>query len=73
MNQEVTSTTGISNQDSSLKRAEKRAKWVSYLFCFPAVTLMFVILLVPIFVAAGLSFTDYSLGNPDFKWLGGKN
>jgi len=73
VNEEITSTAGRSDQDSGLKRAEKRAKWVSYLFCFPAVTLMFVILLVPIFVAAGLSFTDYSLGNSDINWLGGKN
>jgi len=42
-------------------------------FAGPAVVLMLVILIAPIFVAAFLSFTDYSLGNEDASWVGMKN
>ena len=42
-------------------------------FVAPALVLMVVILLVPIVVAATLSFTDYSLGNPGFDWVGVEN
>jgi len=45
----------------------------SMLFVAPAVILMIILLIAPIFVAATLSFTDYSLGNPDFNWVGLKN
>jgi multiple sugar transport system permease protein len=45
----------------------------SYVFVAPAIILMFIILIVPIFVAFVLSFTDYSLGNQDFRWVGFKN
>lgn len=58
---------------ASLEAARKRTNFLSYLFCLPAVFLMFVILLVPIFVAGYLSFTDYSLGNTSFNWLGWEN
>jgi multiple sugar transport system permease protein len=34
---------------------------------------MFVLLILPIFVAATLSFTDYSLGNSSFNWVGTDN
>lgn len=44
-----------------------------YWFIGPAVTLMVVILLLPVAIAAVLSFTDYSLGNPDFDWVGWAN
>ena len=50
-----------------------RSRWISYLFCLPALMLMFIILMVPIFVASVLSFTDYSLGNDSFSWVGWKN
>ncbi|MEL7181777.1 MAG: sugar ABC transporter permease, partial [Pseudomonadota bacterium] len=36
----------------------------------PALGLMFLILLLPVIVACMLSFTDYSLGNPGFNWVG---
>lgn len=39
----------------------------------PAVALMFLILLLPVLVALGLSFTDYSLGNQSFNWVGFEN
>ena len=42
-------------------------------FVAPAIVLMIVILIAPVFVAATLSFTDYSLGSPDFDWVGWKN
>ena len=73
MTDQVTAIKQPPKQVVPLKGADYRAKWASYLFCFPAVSLMFIILLIPIFVAAILSFTDYSLGNQDFNWLGSKN
>ncbi|MCG8446136.1 MAG: sugar ABC transporter permease [Hyphomicrobiales bacterium] len=42
-------------------------------FVAPAIFLMIVILLVPIGIAAVLSFTDYSLGNPGAEWVGLQN
>lgn len=42
-------------------------------FVAPAVLLMIVILIVPVMVAAALSFTDYGLGNRDFEWVGWSN
>lgn len=46
---------------------------IGYLFITPAVILMILILIAPVFVAAVLSFTDYSLGNQLFDWVGVKN
>ncbi len=45
----------------------------SFWFVAPAVILMILLLIAPVFVAATLSFTDYSLGNQDFDWVGMKN
>lgn len=42
-------------------------------FVVPAVVLMVVILIAPVFVAGTLSFTDYSLGNATFNWVGWDN
>ena len=42
-------------------------------FVAPAILLMIILLIAPVFVAATLSFTDYSLGNPGFNWVGWKN
>ncbi len=42
-------------------------------FVSPAVLLMFVILILPVFVAGTFSFTDYNLGSQDFRWVGWKN
>ncbi len=42
-------------------------------FVAPAVILMAVILILPVFVAGILSFTDYNLGSPSFNWVGWKN
>lgn len=42
-------------------------------FVTPAIILMILILIVPVVVAATLSFTDYSLGNQTFNWVGFKN
>lgn len=52
--------------------AEHRS-YAGYLFVAPAFILMIIILIAPVFVAATLSFTDYSLGSPDFNWVGLKN
>ena len=42
-------------------------------FVAPAVLLMVLILMVPVVVAAILSFSNYSLGSPDIDWVGVKN
>ncbi|MGH1484318.1 MAG: carbohydrate ABC transporter permease [Geminicoccales bacterium] len=42
-------------------------------FVAPAVILMALLLIAPVFVAAVLSFSDYSLGNPTFEWVGLEN
>jgi len=42
-------------------------------FVAPALILMLVILIVPILIAAGISFTSYSLGNPGADFVGLKN
>ncbi len=42
----------------------------SILFVAPAVLLMLIILIAPVFVAVTLSFTDYNLGNASFNWIG---
>ncbi|APX12860.1 carbohydrate ABC transporter permease [Tateyamaria omphalii] len=39
----------------------------------PALALMVLILLVPVVVAGVLSFSNYSLGNPGFDWVGAQN
>ena len=42
-------------------------------FVGPAVVLMVTILIVPVVIAAVLSFTDYTLGNASADWVGLKN
>lgn len=44
-----------------------------YWFVLPAITLMIAILIVPVLIAAMLSFSDYSLGSPGFDWVGVEN
>jgi len=44
-----------------------------YWFIAPAILLMVLILIAPVLIAAGLSFTDFSLGNGDFTWVGFDN
>nr|WP_321456718.1 sugar ABC transporter permease [uncultured Cohaesibacter sp.] len=48
-------------------------KLTPYLFMTPALLLMVVILIVPVFVAATLSFTNYTLGAESFDWVGWEN
>ena len=52
---------------------QSRSRFTAYLFSFPAIVLMILVLIIPIFVAGLLSFTDYSLGNSDFQWVAWKN
>ncbi|MEL7026652.1 MAG: sugar ABC transporter permease [Pseudomonadota bacterium] len=42
-------------------------------FIGPALCLMLLILILPIFIAGGLSFTDYSLGNTGAEFVGWEN
>ena len=46
---------------------------VHYWFIAPALILMFILLILPVLVAATLSMTDYSLGNSSFNWIGIEN
>ncbi|TQV69560.1 sugar ABC transporter permease [Aliiroseovarius halocynthiae] len=46
---------------------ERRAAWI---LTAPALSLMVVILLAPVVIAGLLSFTNYSLGNGSFDWVG---
>ncbi|MEL6479183.1 MAG: sugar ABC transporter permease [Pseudomonadota bacterium] len=50
-----------------------RRSYAHIWFVAPAIFLMVVILILPIVVAATLSFTDYSLGNESFNWIDWKN
>lgn len=45
----------------------------AYGFIAPAMFLMVAILIAPVLIAATLSFTDYSLGNAGFDWVGLEN
>lgn len=53
--------------------ARATSRLLPYLFVLPAFALMLVILIAPVVVAALLSFSDYSLGNSSFDWIGGEN
>ncbi|WP_193172818.1 carbohydrate ABC transporter permease [Nisaea nitritireducens] len=55
------------------RRALAPASLAGYAFVAPAILLMLVILVAPVLIAAALSFTDYSLGNPGFDWVGTDN
>lgn len=50
-----------------------RSPWSAVAFVAPALVLMLVILIVPVGIAAMLSFTDYGLGNASFNWVGFEN
>ena len=42
-------------------------------FIAPAIILMIIILIFPLFLAGGISFTDYNLGNKSLEWIGLEN
>ena len=46
---------------------------IHYWFVGPAIFLMLLLLIAPVFVAAGLSMTNYSLGNSGFDCIGLEN
>lgn len=54
-------------------RGKASQQGVGWSLTAPALLLMFVILIAPVLIAAALSFTNYSLGNPGFDWIGWKN
>ncbi|MEQ9260418.1 MAG: sugar ABC transporter permease [Roseovarius sp.] len=57
----------------ALRARESRQRRTAWALAAPALALMVLILLVPVGVAGALSFTDYSLGNPGFDWVGTEN
>lgn len=50
-----------------------QSSYTPFWLTFPAVMLMFLILILPIIIAAVLSFTDYSLGNAGANWIALEN
>ncbi|MDB3897290.1 sugar ABC transporter permease [Alphaproteobacteria bacterium] len=50
-----------------------QSSYTPFWLTFPAVVLMFLILILPIIIAAVLSFTDYSLGNAGANWIALEN
>ena len=65
----VIDSTAIPRKPTQVNR-QARTAWG---LATPALALMFLILLVPVVVAGVLSFTNYSLGNSGFDWVGFKN
>ena len=67
----------ISQTVDSLRSPEqetlRRQRVTAWMLTLPALALMVVILLVPVGIAGVLSFTDFSLGNSSFNWVGVKN
>lgn len=60
----------VASEASSYNTKERRAAWI---LTAPALILMVIILLAPIAIAGLLSFTNYSLGNSGFDWVGTSN
>lgn len=70
----ATSSSSITATASPARRRSLApASLAGYVFVAPAILLMLVILVAPVLIAAMLSFTDYSLGNPGFEWVGTEN
>lgn len=55
---------------SGIPRPERRQARAGATLVAPAVILLVLILLVPVAVAAVLSFSDYTLGRPGIAWVG---
>ena len=60
----------MSIPQADLSTDNPRQTRTAWLFCLPAIILMLVILILPVLVAAVLSFSSYSLGNAGFDWVG---
>lgn len=45
----------------------------AWLLTAPAIILMIIILIAPVVIATVLSFSSYSLGSPNFEWVGAEN
>ena len=52
------------------RRGHARQAW---LLTLPAILLMILILVAPVMIAAALSLSSYSLGSPNFEWVGFEN
>ena len=62
--------TGARAPHANPELRQSRAAWA---MTAPALALMLTILVAPVLLAFGLSFTDYSLGNSSFNWVGFDN
>ena len=63
----------IEASNASKASQDNRQVRTAWSLTAPALALMFFILLVPIVVAGVLSFSNYSLGNTGFDWVGSQN
>ncbi|UUX51184.1 sugar ABC transporter permease [Nisaea acidiphila] len=70
---DVAIAAGTERQAPTRRKLFTAESLAGYVFVAPAIVLMLVILVAPVLIAAALSFTDYSLGNPDFEWVGTEN
>jgi len=59
--------------ETNVAKPDNRQARAGWGLVAPALMLMGLILLVPIIVAGALSFTNYSLGNSSFDWVGVQN
>ena len=73
MSEAALQTGFTANPRSGLKTAKRSESSLAWPLLAPAIALMVLILLVPVIVAGYLSFTNYSLGNPGFEWVGWQN
>lgn len=48
----------------------RHMQWIAMALTFPAVALMIALLIGPVIFVALMSFTDYSLGDPHYSWVG---
>lgn len=64
--------TGAAARRRTARPERQQARAGAVLFA-PALILMAAILILPVAVAAVLSFTDYTLGRPDLHWVGFEN
>ncbi|MCG8558814.1 MAG: sugar ABC transporter permease, partial [Hyphomicrobiales bacterium] len=53
--------------------AAVRHQWIAMALSAPAIFLMFLLLIGPVIAVVVISFTDYSLGDSGFDWVGTAN
>jgi len=67
---EAADTIDFPVQPARIVRHAVRYQWIAMLLSAPAILLMFLLLIGPVVAVLLLSFTDWSLGDADFNWIG---